>query len=294
MSGTPAVTRVPVRGRTRRVRASMAAALKAFWVKAYEDGITGLAGMLAYNLLLSLLPLTLLAFFVLGHVLRGADVDASVIRDLHRILPSTEGSNLTGLINGLQRHSTGIGVAALVSSIWVGASFWGALDTAFCRIYHSPCRSWLAQKRFALTMLLVTLAFIALTVALPAVQSAVARGSENLPFGLNAGRTVYVVTLIAGLLGLFGVLCVVYRAVPNMSVPWRAIWPGAAAAAAAIALVDWGFPIYLAHGSAITSFGGTFVFIVIVLVWFYVVALMILAGAVINALVLTRGRSARS
>jgi len=258
-------------------------------VKAYGDGITGLAGMVAYNLLLSLLPLTLLAMFVLGNVLRGADVVASVIDDLHRILPSTESSNLTGIFSSLSRNATSLGIAALLSSIWVGASFWGALDTAFCRIYRSPCRSWLQQKRFALTMLLVTLVFIALTVALPALQSAVARGSTDLPFGLSAGRAVYVVTLAVGLLGLFGVLCVVYHAVPNEPIPWRGIWPGALAVSAAMTIVDWGFPVYLAHGSSVASLGGTFVFILIVLIWFYVIALVILGGAVLNALVLGRG-----
>jgi uncharacterized BrkB/YihY/UPF0761 family membrane protein len=52
----------------------------------------------------------------------------------------------------------------------------------------------------------------------------------------------------------------------------------------AVAVVDQAFPFYLAHGSAVSTFGGTFVFVAIVLVWFYVLALIILGGAVINAL----------
>ncbi len=262
----------------------MAAALKRFYVKAYTDGITGLAGMVAYNLLLSLLPLTLVALFVFGRILRSPDVQASVINDLHRILPSTEGSNLTGLLNGLEQRSTSIGVAALVSSIWVGASFWGAMDTAFCRIYHSPCRSWLEQKRFALGMLVVVLAFVASTVTVPALQSVLAAGTADLPFGLDAGRTVYALSLAVGLAFLFGTLCVVFRAVPNFRVPWGGVWPGALGATAAIAAVDYAFPIYLANGSVITSFGGTYVFILIVLLWFYVLAIILLGGAVLNAL----------
>ena len=41
-----------------------------FWRKAYEDGLTGLAAMVAYNLLLSIFPLALIALFVAGRVLR--------------------------------------------------------------------------------------------------------------------------------------------------------------------------------------------------------------------------------
>ena len=257
--------------------------MRAFWTKSYQDGLTGLAGMVAYNLLLSLLPLTLLVLFIFGRVVRSPDVQVSVIADLHRILPSTKDTNLTGLLNSIKRSSTTIGIAALISSIWVGASFWGALDTAFCRIYHCRCRSWLEQKRFALAMLVVVVLLFAATVTLPALQSVVVKGADNLPFGLDAGRATYAATLVLSIVALFAILCLVYRAVPNEPVPWRGVWPGALGATAAIGVLDYVFPFYLTE-SVINSFGGTYVFILIVLVWFYAVALVLLAGAVINAL----------
>jgi len=95
---------------------------------------------------------------------------------------------------------------------------------------------------------------------------------------------VYAVTLVAGLLFLFGILAVVYWTVPNRPVPWSAIWPGAAAATVAIGIVDYGFPFYLSNISSIGRFGTTFVFVVIVLLWFYALALILLGGAVINAM----------
>ena len=57
-----------MRASTLRSSAGARSALSRFWKKAYTDGITGLAGMVAYNLLLSLLPLSLLALFVFGQV----------------------------------------------------------------------------------------------------------------------------------------------------------------------------------------------------------------------------------
>jgi uncharacterized BrkB/YihY/UPF0761 family membrane protein len=53
----------------------------------------------------------------------------------------------------------------------------------------------------------------------------------------------------------------------------------------AIGAVDVAFPVYLSSISTIARFGTTVVFVVILLGWFYVVALIILAGAVVNALV---------
>jgi membrane protein len=266
-----------------RTSAGAGRALSRFWKKAYTDGLTGLAGMVAYNLLLSLLPLTLLALFIFGQVIQSPEVEQSVIRDVQQLLPATSEGTINRLLREIRQSSTSIGIAALLTSIWIGASFWGAVDTAFCRIYCSPCRSWVQQKRFALGMLVVVLLLFAATVAVPAAQGLVARGADDLPFGLSASGAVYAFTLAASVVILFGVLALIYRVVPNTRVPWRAIWPGALGATVAIGIIDATFPLYL-QGSVLTTFGGTYVFVLIVLVWFYAVALILLAGAVINAL----------
>jgi membrane protein len=83
---------------------------------------------------------------------------------------------------------------------------------------------------------------------------------------------------------LFAVLCLIYSAVPNRLVPWRAVWPGAAAATVAIAIVDYAFPAYLGNISTIARVGTTFVFVLIVLVWFYVLAIILLGGGIVNAM----------
>jgi membrane protein len=259
--------------------------LAAFYRKAYTDNLTGLSGMVAYNLLLSVFPVALLALFVAGRLLQSHELETSVLKDLQQLFPTAAEHTLTHALQRVRDSSTSLGVFAALSSIWIGASFWGALDTAFCRIYHVRCRTWLEQKRFALAMLVVVLLFMAATVAVPALQSLLTSGAHDLPFGLSdVAGVVYALTLAAGLALLFGILCLVYWTVPNRLVPWSAIWPGATAATAAIGIIDYGFPAYLNHISTIGQFGTTFVFVVIVLVWFYVLALIILGGAVVNAM----------
>jgi YihY family inner membrane protein len=256
-----------------------------FYWKAYEDNLTGLSAMVAYNLLLSVFPLALLALFIAGRVLESSAVEQSILADLHRLFPSAAGSTLTSALDRVRDSSTELGIVALISSIWIGASFWGALDTAFCRIYHVHCRSWLEQKRFALVMLIVVLFFMAATVAVPTAQSILVQGASDLPFGLaKVPGLVFGLTLAAGLVVLFTILCVIYWAVPGRQVPWRAVWPGALAATFAIGVVDWAFPFYLSNISTITRFGTTFVFVVIVLIWFYLIAIIMLGGATINAM----------
>jgi membrane protein len=259
--------------------------MKRFYWKAYEDNLTGLSAMVAYNMLLSLLPVTLLALFVAGQVLQSSEVERNVLTDLRDLFPDAAESTLTNLLRDLRDFSTSIGIAALVASVWIGTSFWGALDTAFCRIYHVRCRTWVEQKRFALAMLLVALLFILATVVVPTVQGLLTATAEDLPFGLSdVPGLLFGITLAIGLLLLFATLCLTYWAVPNTSVPWHAIWPGATLATLAIAVVDFAFPFYLSQISTIERIGTTLVFIVIVLLWFYVLAIIVLGGAVINAL----------
>ena len=260
-------------------------AVKIFYWKAYRENVTGLSGMVAYNLLLSLFPLALLALFIASRVLRSPSLQDSVFNDLTRLFPSTTESTITSVLHRVETSSTTIGIFALVTSIWFGSSFWGALDTAFCRIYHFDCRSWVQQKRFALGMLVFVLAFMAATVLVPTAQSVLVKGASGLPFGLSDVQGLVVaITLVATLLVVFGILCVVYWRVPNRKVPWRAVWPGALMATVAIGIVDYAFPLYLGAVSTIAKLGTTLVFIVIVLLWFYALAIIILGGAIVNAI----------
>ena len=256
-----------------------------FFRKAWEDNLTGLSGMVAYNLLLSVFPLALLALFIAGRVLESGDLEQSVLQDLRQLFPNATENTLQDALHRVRSSSTEFGIVALVASVWIGSSFWGALDTAFCRIYHVRCRSWGEQKRFAVVMLLVVLLFMAATVAVPAVQTLLRTSAEDLPLGLSdVDGVIYMATLVAGLVLLFAILSVIYVTVPNRIVPWRAVWPGAAGATAAIGVVDYAFPAYLSSISTLAEFGTTFVFIVIVLIWFYALAIIILGGATINAM----------
>ena len=266
-------------------RRRVSRALKDFYWKLYHDNVTGLSAMVAYNLVLSVFPLALLALFIAGRILRSQELEASVLKDLRHLFPSTAEHTLADLLARVRHSSTGLGIGALVSSIWIGSSFWGALDTAFCRIYHVKCRSWVEQKRFALAMLVVVLLFMAATVAVPALQSIIVGGASNLPFGLaHVHDIVFLASFLAGMGILFSILSVIFWTVPNRLVPWGAIWPGALASTLAIGVVDVTFPLYLTHISTIARLGTSLVLIVIVLLWFYAIAIILLGGAVINAM----------
>ncbi|MGB9183389.1 MAG: YihY/virulence factor BrkB family protein [Solirubrobacteraceae bacterium] len=268
---------------TRRPR--VVRTLRRFWRISEDANITGQAAMIAYNMLLGVIPIALLGLFIAGQVLSSHAIEHSVANDLREVFPGTAEKTLNSLLSEITNSTTSTGVLALIASLWLGSSFWGALDTAFGRIYSTPSRKWLEQKRFGLSMLIVVLVFMIATVIVPTAQSILRSGVADLPFDLaHVAGFVYGLSLGIGVLLLFACLTIIYLRVPNRSVPWRAVWPGTLSATLAIVVIDYGFPLYLSSISTIARFGTTIVFVLIMLGWFYLLALIILAGAIVNAL----------
>jgi membrane protein len=258
---------------------------RAFWNRAYKENITGLSGMVAYNLMLAVFPFALLLLFVFGQVVNSPDIERSVILDIQRLFPNIEQGTLQDAIDRVRASSTTIGIAAIIGGIWIGASFWGAVDTAFCRIYHVECRSWVQQKRWSLVMLLGLVLLLLASVTVPTIESAVLSQAEDLPFGLSDfGATRTTIVVIGGFVATFLIISAIYWAVPKGHMPWRSVWPGALFFSVVTAGGNYIFPLYLNNISDLHRIGGTIGFILIALIWFYAISLVMLAGAVINSL----------
>lgn len=259
--------------------------LRAFWQRAYRENVTGLSAMVAYNLMLAIFPFALLVLFVFGQVLKIQGVEAGVLDDLQRLFPNAEQGTLTDVLGRIEDNSTTIGIAAFLGSLWIGASFWGAMDTAFGRIYHVPSRGWVEQKRFSFAMLGVVLLLIAASIILPAIEATLVSSTDRLPLGLSDIKAIDTALLLGlAVLIVFAICCVIYWAVPKGHMPWRDVWPGAAFVTVAAGLANWAFPFYLSNVSSLSRFGSTVGFVLIALLWFYLLSLALLAGAVINSL----------
>jgi membrane protein len=259
--------------------------LRAFWQRAYRENVTGLSAMVAYNLMLAVFPFALLVLFVFGQVLKIKGVETGVLDDLERLFPNTEQHTLTDVLARIEDNSTTIGIAAFLGSIWIGASFWGAMDTAFGRIYHVPNRGWVEQKRFSFTMLGVVLLLIAASILLPTVEATLVSSTDRLPLGLSDIKAIDTILLLGLAVAIvFALCCVIYWAVPKGHMPWRDVWPGAAFVTVAAGLANWAFPFYLSNVSSLSRFGSTLGFVLIALLWFYLLSLALLVGATINSL----------
>ncbi len=241
--------------------------------------------MVAYNLMLAVFPFALLVLFIFGQVVDSPDIERSVILDIQRLFPNFEQEALMNAIDRVRESSTTIGIAAIVGGVWIGASFWGAMDTAFCRIYHVECRGWVQQKRWSLVMLVALTLLLAASVIVPSIEGAAVSSAEDLPLGLSdIGPTRAIVLIIGGFAVSFAIISAIYWAVPKGHMPWRSVWPGAIFFAVVTSIGYYIFPLYLDNISDLNRIGGTIGFILVAMVWFYLISLAMLAGAVINSL----------
>jgi membrane protein len=169
-------------------------------------------------------------------------------------------------------------VVALWSSATGTKSILGALNLAY------DLREQRSFLRFQGTAFLLTLggilaatAGIALMVLVPAAEALLGLHVANgLPASLS-GRL-----LLAGIVLLS--ICLLYRFGPSRPrAPWRRVWPGAAAATcvwlAASALFSW----YVGHLASYDTTYGPLGAVVGLMMWFYVSAFCVLAGAEFNA-----------
>ena len=268
-------------------RAGLRRYLRAFWHRAYQENITGLAAMVAYNLLLALFPFALLVLFIFGQVLQSPERRGRACSTTSSACsrPSSWTPCRTRC-DRIRDSSTTIGVAAAIGALWIGTSFWGAMDTAFCRIYHVECRGWLEQKRFALVMLLVVTLFLAASVVVPTLEGA-PRLERRRPAVRPLAHPRDRERPAAGRRRWPSPSCsaaLIYYFVPKGHVPWHGVWPGALFVTVTTGIANAVFPFYLANVSSVGEFGGAIGFVLIALVWFYLVSLALMAGAVINAL----------
>lgn len=236
-----------------------------------EKNVSFMAAAIAYHAFISLAPVLLLLFLLFTTV--GVGVENELVTTAIAWLPGPIAEIVTELLQG-GPNGAGASVIGLLVLVWGSLKIFRGLDTAFSEIYETVDANSLVDKfRDGLIVL------IALTVALVAmVASSVVLSTltERIPFG----EWLTPVALLAGLVVAF---YPIYYVFPDVAVGFRDVLPGVVVAA-----VGWGalqglFQLYLsvASPSAGNFFGG----IVVVVTYLYFSALVLLLGAVVNAVI---------
>lgn len=249
-----------------------------------EHQLAEQATIIAFNIIYAMFPLTLSLTAIGGYVYRGGPARISLLHAISAAFPAEVAREMADVITAAGSHSGLLGLIGFLSLFWAGSNLFTAIESSFARIFGAPPRGIAHQRVVAFLMILVYSALLVLSVAAAHVALLMGGHPGNVPAGAGAWTS----GLVGGLLGgwAFAVLMplLLYLMVPNVRLPFRALWPGAVLAGTALQLVTLVFPLYIRYLAGVNRFGDAFSLTFLLMTWSYLVAFILLGGAEINAL----------
>jgi membrane protein len=254
--------------------------------KFFADRGTHLAAMIAYFALVSFVPLTFLALALLGLANR-VDESSYLVTELQHVFPSRSIDDIVATVRTIQRNAATLGIVGGVLLLWSSLSLFSALESAFNIVYNRPNRSFVHGKLIAVAFMLGGL--VVLFVSLVAGGFGF-RLLERYASGFAGSAWVaFPLSLLVSTLAAFVFLIASYRGLTNADVTWREVLPGSVLGAIVLQGTFQALPLFL-HLSkrvvALQALGAG----VLLLLWLYLMANVIVLGAEVNWW-LRRGRT---
>jgi membrane protein len=246
--------------------------------KFFADRGTHLAAMIAYFALLSFVPLLFLALALLG--LSGRVNETSyLVTELQKIFPGASISSIVAVIRTIQNNATSLGILGAAFLLWSSLSFFSVLESAFNIVYGRPNRAFLHGKALAVVFMLVSLVTLFAGLVIGGIGAHLL--NRFAPGLLGNAVVANVLSVVVSTIAIFVFLVSAYRYLTNATLTIRAVLPGAIVATVALEATFQVLPVYLRlskHVPAAQAFGGP----VLLLVWLFVMANVIVFGAEIN------------
>lgn len=257
--------------------------LQQFITKFNNDWVMNFAGMLAYNLILSIFPIAVAILSIIG-LLLGPGVRANIIHSIENahILPSTVSpSIIENVLAQLNKTSGILGIIAIVTAVFFGSRLFIVVEACFDIIYHVRPRKLIRQNLMALGMLLLFVVLIPIMIFASSIPSLAASTVLQYTF-LGQNQFVFTIAgIIGGLVAGFFLFEAIYIVVPNQRISWKHSWLGALTADIALEIYLLLFPLYLRY--FLNGYIGQVGFAIVLLIFFYYFAVILLLGAEMNA-----------
>jgi YihY family inner membrane protein len=206
-----------------------------------------------------------------------------VVEQLKFVLPAQGAGTIVRTAGALRRNSSSLGIVGAVGLLYSTTNFFSCIESALNIIYGVNNRHFLRQKRLVLVLMFLATVFfgIALTVvvvALPLLR----RADRFAGTALHLNVTDYGISIVVSFVLAFLFFLGCYRFLPNVQgMRTSHCWRGAAMATVLFEASVHLLPAWISaqRGSVVlTAFAGA----LILLVWFYLMAFILLAGGVFN------------
>lgn len=259
--------------------------LRGLWAKLNEDWLFNFSGLLAYSYLTALAPI-LLALVAIGSLALSALAPTTYntfVQNLASIFPADLGNSLVNAILTALRQEAGVLLTiALLAAIFAGSRLFVTLEDLFAVIYRTTSRRLIQQNFMAIMMMLLfivmaPLLFIAATLPSTFLRDILPQGAQS------SGVALTIAGIVSSIVFAFIIFGAIYLVVPNRTLPFRAIWPGALIASALLNLFEAIFPLYRAIFLQNPGYGTAIGLAIVVLAFLYFVGVITLLGAEVNS-----------
>ncbi|CAN5255264.1 YihY/virulence factor BrkB family protein [soil metagenome] len=253
-----------------------------------HDDIVGMSAELAYRFFLALFPFFIFLAALGGFVATQFEVEnpaEQAVRLIGDALPE-EGAAFVEeqLRNIIDNQSRGQLFGGALLAIIFATGGTNAVIKALNRAYGvKEKRAFWRRYLVGLVLtvsagagsVLAFMLFVPFRILAPALADAL--GVETL-----RGPMVNVLAVAASIVIVFGAVTLLFRLGPNIRLPIRAVVPGAALFGVGWLVATFLFGIYVSEFGDYASTYGILANVVIVMIWFYVLAFVLLASAEVN------------
>jgi membrane protein len=249
------------------------------------DHLTLIAGGIAYTWFLALFPGIIAAVLIWGLVADPAQIERQ-LSDIAGALPQNAEPLITEQLKAAtSQPGGGAGIAVAISialALWsASAGMAGLVEATNIAYDEDENRNFFVKRGLALLLTAGFLLFLLIAVALVAVFPVVL---DQFSGGVVVRVAAQVVRWVVLVLVAVVALALLYRLAPDRDAPqmkWLSL--GAVVATVLWVLASIGFSLYVSNFSSYGDTYGSLAGVVVLLLWFWITALVVLLGAEINA-----------
>jgi membrane protein len=254
------------------------------------DEISDFAASLSYRFLLALFPLFIFLTALGGFVAAQLEIANPAVTLIDRVgerLPADARSLLqTELTEVLEDQRPGLLSGGIIAALWAASGGMSATMRAMNRAYDvEETRPFWKRTLLSVGLTLFTgVFFLAAFVLAIAGQAIGMAAADALRLGEAFEALTVVIRFVGMVVGLLIAVSVVYWAAPDAKLPFRFITFGSILFVAAWLVGSLLFAWYVSQFGSYNATYGALGGVVVLMVWFYLTAYMLLMGAELNAI----------
>ncbi|MET0229283.1 MAG: YihY/virulence factor BrkB family protein, partial [Actinomycetes bacterium] len=223
-----------------------------------------LSGSMAYYTFLSLLPLLMVAAFVIATF---ADPEpearAAVAEALNQVFPGVGTDVFEGVINQVVQNSAALGVFGLLSVAYAGSGFVGSMTACLNRMWQVPSGRNPVGQKIVNILIVMMLGMVLLGSALLTIWvSATAQRALELE---ATSPVISMIEELAGPASMLVVLLLLYRFLPARKQSWLRELPGAVFGGVGFYVLKRGFDYWASQSAGVGALPRSLVSVVLLL-----------------------------